>query len=55
MENNIYFDHVDRYNEEGFVGSLPSLNKARIGHACAGYYKNEGAMVWYLNMLELWL
>ena len=45
MENNIYFDHVDRYNEKGFVESLPCLNIERIGHGCAGYYKNDGKMV----------
>ena len=36
---------VDRYNEEGFVESLPNLNHARMNHGCAGYYNDNNKLV----------
>ena len=36
---------VHRYDEDGYVEALPSLNYARVGHGCAGYYNDDGDLV----------
>ena len=32
---------VQRYNKDGFIETLPSLNEGRFHHGCASYLKND--------------
>ena len=43
----VYVPNVDVYEWNGHKNSLPNLNYARRGHACAGYYNWRGNFVGY--------
>ena len=36
---------VSRYNENGFVEALPSLDTRGGGQSCAGYFNSQNKMV----------
>jgi len=44
---------VSLYGEEGWLEDLPSLNQGRIYHACAAYYRDDGARVMLVTGGEL--
>merc|ERR1719347_1362244 len=42
-------DTVSKYNIEGWVEYLPSLNTARSGHGCGHYIKSNGEVVYLVT------
>lgn len=44
-DNDDDLDSVHRYDENGYVEALPSLNVPRVGHGCAGYYDEDENLV----------
>ena len=53
-DDNIQLSSVQRYDLNGFVENLPSLNEAREIHGCGCYYNNDGEKVKFKLCVSLY-
>ena len=47
-----YSTNVTRYNDYGFMESLPPLNVGRVYAGCSGYYNEAGNLVTFIFFFE---